>query len=63
MMVGAVPSSSVVSDFLLPHGLQPARLLYTLNSPGKNAGRVAISFSSVGDYQNPRLGTFWQSSG
>ena len=31
-------SRSVVSDFLRPHGLQPARLLCPWNSPGKNTG-------------------------
>ena len=31
-------SSSVVPDFLWPHGLQPARLLSLWNSPGKNTG-------------------------
>ena len=29
---------SVMSDFLWPHGLQPARLLCSWPSPGKNAG-------------------------
>ena len=29
---------SVMSDSLWPHGLQPARLLYPWNFPGKNAG-------------------------
>ena len=32
----AVLSRLVVSDSLRPHGLQPARLLYPWNSPGKN---------------------------
>ena len=31
-------SCSVVSDSLTPHGLQPARLLYPWDSPGKNIG-------------------------
>ena len=31
-------SLSVVSDFLQPHGLQPARLLYPWDFPGKNTG-------------------------
>ena len=30
--------TSVVSDFLRPHGLQPARLLCPWDSPGKNPG-------------------------
>ena len=33
-----------MSDSLLPHGLQPARLLYPWNSPGKSAG-VGCHFS------------------
>ena len=31
-------SCSVMSDSLWPHGLWPARLLYSLNSPSKNTG-------------------------
>ena len=31
-------SSQVMSDSLLPQGLQPARLLYLCNFPGKNTG-------------------------
>ena len=31
-------SRSVVSDYLQPHGLQPARFLSPWNFPGKNAG-------------------------
>ena len=31
-------SQLVVSDSLLPQGLQPTRLLCPLNSPGKNPG-------------------------
>ena len=31
-------SRSVVSDFLRPHGLYPARLLCPWDSPGKNIG-------------------------
>ena len=38
-------SSSVVSDSLQPHGLQPARLLCPWNFPRKNIGWVAISYS------------------
>ena len=34
----AMLSCSVVSSSLQPHGLQPARLLYPWNSPGKNTG-------------------------
>ena len=36
---------SVVSDSVPPHGLLPARLLCPWDSPGKNAGVVAISSS------------------
>ena len=43
------------SDYLQPRGLQPARLLYPWNFPGKDTGVVAISFSS-GSSQ-PRDGT------
>ena len=35
---GLVPSRSVLSDSLRPHGLQPARLLCPWNVPGKNTG-------------------------
>ena len=31
-------SHSVESDHLRPHGLEPARLLCSWNSPGKNTG-------------------------
>ena len=31
-------SHPVMSDSLQPHGLQPVRLLYSWNSPGKNTG-------------------------
>ena len=33
-----MPSHSVVSDSLPPHGLQPDRLLCPRDSPGKNTG-------------------------
>ena len=38
-------SCSVVSDFWRPYRLKPTRLLCPWNSPGKNAGWVAIPFS------------------
>ena len=38
-------SHSVVSNSLWPHRLWPTRLLCSWNSPGKNMGWVAISFS------------------
>ena len=34
----AVPSCSVVSDSLLPHGLQPAKFFCPWDSPGKHTG-------------------------
>ena len=37
-------SHSVMSDFLQPHGLQPARRLCPWNSPGKNTG---VGFHSL----------------
>ena len=40
-------SCSVVSNSLWPHGLQPARLLCPWDSPGKNTGVAAISFSNA----------------
>ena len=39
----AVFSGSVVSDSLQPHGLQPARLLCSWDSPGKNTGVGSLS--------------------
>ena len=33
-----VLSHSIMSNSLWPHGLEPTRLLYPWNSPGKNAG-------------------------
>ena len=41
----SVLSHVVMSNYLRPHGLQPARLLCPWDSPGKNTERVAISFS------------------
>ena len=38
-------SRSVLSDSLRPHGLWPTSFLCPWNSPGKNTGVVAISFS------------------
>ena len=35
----------LLSRSLRPHGLQPTRLLYPWDSPGKNTGVVAITFS------------------
>ena len=37
-------SHSIVSDSLLPHELQPSRLLCPWNSPGKNTGVGSHSF-------------------
>ena len=36
-----------MSDSVRPHGLQPTRLLRPWDSPGKNTGGVAISFSNA----------------
>ena len=41
---GSVPRSDV-SGSMLPHGLEPARLLCPWDSPGKNTGVGAVSFS------------------
>ena len=38
IMCCAVPSRSVMSDSLLPHGLWPTRILCPWESPGKNTG-------------------------
>ena len=38
IMQHACSVASVVSDFLLPHGLQPTRLLCPWDSPGQNTG-------------------------
>ena len=38
IMCCAVPSCSVMSDSLLPHGLWPTRILCPWESPGKNTG-------------------------
>ena len=50
--VGVV--SSVVSDSLQPHGLQPARLLCPWDCPGKNTG-VIMPFPPPGDLPNPGI--------
>ena len=51
-----VLSSSVVSAFLWPHGLQPTRLLCPWNSSGKNTGVVAISSSRGSPKPRDRTG-------
>ena len=43
-----LPSPSIMSNSCDPHGLQPTRLLYPWNSPGKNSG-VGKLFPSPGD--------------
>ena len=43
-----------VFDFLRSHGLQPARLLYPWDSPGKNTGVGKHSFFP-GDLPNPEM--------
>ena len=45
---------SVVSHSLRPSGLQPARLLYPQNSPGKNTG-VGLPSPSPGDLPHPGI--------
>ena len=47
-------SRSVVSHSLRPSGLQPTRLLYPRNSPGKNTG-VGLPFPSPGDLPHPGI--------
>ena len=39
--------ASVVSDSVRPHRWQPTRLSHSWDSPGKNTGVVAISFSNA----------------
>ena len=46
-------SCSVMSDSLQCHGLEPARLLYPWNSPGKNI--VVLPFPSPGDLPDPGI--------
>ena len=43
-----------VSDSLRPHGLEPARLLYPCDFPGKNIG-VGCYFLLQGDFPNPGI--------
>ena len=45
---------SVVSNFLQPHELEPARLLCPWDSPGKNTG-VGCLFLPPGDPPNPGI--------
>ena len=45
MMKSESANHSAVSDSLQTHRLQPARLLCPWDSPGKNTGVAAISFS------------------
>ena len=47
-------SHSVMSDFLWPHGLWPARLFCPWDSPGKNT-RVGCHFPPPGDLPDPRI--------
>ena len=49
-----VLSSSAVSNSLLPRGLQPARLLCSQNSPGKNT-RAGCHALPQGNLPNPRI--------
>ena len=50
----AVLSRSVVSAYLQTHGLQPARLLYPWDSPGKNT-RVGCHALLQGTLPNPGI--------
>ena len=47
-------SRSVMSDYLQPHGLYPARLLCSWDFPGKNTW-VGLPFPSPGDLPNPGI--------
>ena len=47
-------SCSILSDSLQPFGLQPARLLYPWDSPGKNTG-VGCHFLLQEDLPNPEV--------
>ena len=44
MLCWVVLSRSFVPNSWPPHGLQPSRLLYPWNSPGKNTGVASYSF-------------------
>ena len=57
-------SRSVLSDSLRPHGLWPTSFLCPWNSPGKNTGVVAISFSRGSLQTEPQGQPFfsWQCS-
>ena len=46
-------SHSVMSSFLPPQELQPARLLCPWNFPGKNTG--GLPFPTLGDLPDPRI--------
>ena len=59
---GVCVSRSVVSDSLQPHGLQPARLLCSWNSPGKTTGvgcHFLLQWIFLTQGLNPRL-LHWQ---
>ena len=45
--VAVATKSPVMSDSVQPHRRQPTRLLCPWDSPGKNTGVVAISFSNA----------------
>ena len=57
-------SCSVLSNSLRPHGLWPTSFLCPWNSPGKNTGVVAISFSRGSLQTQPQGKPFfsWQCS-
>ena len=50
---GAILSRSVMSDSLLPLGLQPARFLYPWDSPGNNTDWSVFPCPPPGDLPNP----------
>ena len=52
LWVSASVSCSVVSDYLRPHGPQPARLLHLWNSPDKKTG---VGYHSPGHLPDPRI--------
>ena len=45
LLVHACSFASVVSNYVWPYGLWPTRLLCPWDSPGKNTGVVAITYS------------------
>ena len=50
----SVIESSVISESLRPHGLQPTRLLCPWNFPGKNTGMVCYFLLQIESYFHPK---------